>query len=117
MANALVGLGGKAYGQGKRLVRQSSRCGLIYKLMNWRKDSFVCPICCYRGPFRDQLTPDTIMRNSFCPKCSSMERHRLQYLVMKTLRDQMDFSQMAMLHVAPEQFFRERFGKWFRSYT
>ena len=46
-----------------------------------------------------------------------MERHRLQYLVMKTLGDQMDFSRMSMLHFAPERFFRELFSKWFRNYT
>jgi len=45
-----------------------------------------------------------------------MERHRLQYLVMKTLGDQMDFSQMSILHFAPEQFFREPFSKWFGNY-
>jgi SAM-dependent methyltransferase len=46
-----------------------------------------------------------------------MERHRLQYLVMKTLRDEMDFSDMAILHFAPERFFQEPFGQWFRRYT
>ena len=85
--------------------------------MNWRKESFVCPVCYYSGPFKDQLTPDTIMGNSLCLKCGSMERHRLQYLVMKTLGDQMDFSRMSMLHFAPEPFFRELFSKWFRNYT
>ena len=90
---------------------------LGYRLMNWRKESFVCPVCCYRGPFKDQVIPDTIMGNSICPQCDSMERHRLQYLVMKTLGDQMDFSRMSMLHFAPERFFREPFGKWFHSYA
>ena len=46
-----------------------------------------------------------------------MERHRLQYLVMKTLGAQMDFSRMSLLHCAPERVFRELFSKWFRHYT
>src|SRR6266511_3777830 len=107
---------GKAYRKGKRLVTQTGLYDLGYRLMNWRKESFVCPVCCYSGPFKDQFTPDTIMGNSICPKCGSMERHRLQYLVMKTLGDQMDFSQMSILHFAPEQFFREPFSKWFGNY-
>jgi SAM-dependent methyltransferase len=107
----------KAYQKGKGLVAQTGLPQLGYKLMNWSKESFVCPVCYYSGPFKDQLTPDTIMGNSLCPKCGSMERHRLQYLVMKTLGDQRDFSRMSMLHFAPERFFRELFSKWFRNYT
>lgn len=107
----------KTYWKGRGLLTQTGLPLLHYKLMNWRKESFMCPICYYSGLFKDQPTADTIMRNSLCPRCGSWERHRLQYLTMKTLRDQMDFSQMSMLHVAPERFFRELFSKWFRNYT
>ena len=89
---------------------------LKYRLKNWHKESFVCPVCRYAGPFKDQITPDTTMGNSICLKCGSMERHRLQYLVMRTLRDQMDFSQMSILHFAPERCFRELFSTWFCNY-
>jgi SAM-dependent methyltransferase len=107
----------KAYWKGLELISHTGLYRLSYRLINWRKDSFVCPICHYAGPFIDQRTPDTIMGHSLCPKCYSMERHRLQYLVMKTLGAQMDFSRMSLLHCAPERVFRELFSKWFRHYT
>lgn len=107
----------RAYRQGKQLITRSVFYHLGYRLMNRRKESFVCPICGYSGPFKDQLTPDTVMGDSVCLKCGAMERHRLQYLVMKTLGDQMGFSRMSMLHFAPEQFFQELFRKWFGNYT
>jgi SAM-dependent methyltransferase len=117
MATAFTKVVGKAYWRRKALEVQARLPPLWYRLINWCKESFMCPVCDYSGPFKDQLTPDTIMGHSVCPKCGSMERHRLQYLVMKTLRDQVDFSRMSMLHFAPEPFFRELFKKWFRSYT
>jgi SAM-dependent methyltransferase len=46
-----------------------------------------------------------------------MERHRLQYLVMKALHDRKDFSRMSLLHFAPEPFFRDTFRRWFGRYT
>jgi hypothetical protein len=107
----------QAYGQGKELIFQTGLYRLSYRLLHWRKESFVCPICHYAGPFIDQLTPDTIMGHSLCPQCRSVERHRLQYLVMKTLGAQIDFSRMSLLHFAPERVFRELFSKWFRHYT
>jgi hypothetical protein len=94
MATVFRKVVGKAYWRGKGLVTQTGLYRLGYRLMNWRKEAFVCPVCCYSGPFKDQITPDTIMRNSMCLKCGSMERHRLQYLVLKTLGNQMDFSRM-----------------------
>lgn len=39
-----------------------------------------------------------------------MERHRLQYLVLDNLMDQVDFSAARMLHFAPESFFRGWFA-------
>src|SRR4029077_8520968 len=96
---------------------QTRRYGAIYKLKNLRRRSFDCPVCGYSGPFKDQFTLDTVMQESFCPKCHSMERHRLQYLVMRTLRGEMDFSRMSMLHFAQEHFLREPYRKWFHVYA
>jgi predicted SAM-dependent methyltransferase len=117
MAPVFTQVVGKAYWKGKEFVFQTGLHQLSYRLMPWRKGVFVCPICRYAGPFLAQLTPDTIREHSLCPQCGSLERHRLQYLVMKTLGAQMDFSRMSLLHVAPERVFRELFSKWFRHYT
>ena len=46
-----------------------------------------------------------------------MERHRLQYLVMQRLGSFMDFSQMSMVHVAPEPCLQGPFARWFGSYA
>ena len=106
-----------AYRKSRQLVLKSPLYRLAYKVAHWRHETFVCPICAYNGPFRPQLTPDTVMNHSICLKCGSMERHRLQYLVMKNLAEQVDFSQSSMLHFAPEQHLRQHFRKWFYKYT
>jgi SAM-dependent methyltransferase len=107
----------KAYRKGREFVARTAFYRLAYRARNWRKEIFICPICAYKGPFREQVTPDTVMVHSICPKCKSMERHRLQYLVMKSLGGEMDYSQMSMLHFAPEPYLRPLFKNWFYKYT
>lgn len=80
----------------------------------WPK--FECPICGYRGPFAD-LRPGTgTRRHAQCPACGALERHRLQYLVMRMLLEERPTRPLAMLHVAPEPFLRwfftDRFGTY-----
>ena len=65
----------------------------------------ICPICKYEGdfkPFGLKQRP-----NAKCPKCGSLERHRLYYLFLKDMG--LGFS---MLHIAPEKclesFFRDK---------
>jgi len=48
---------------------------------------------------------------AMCPICGSLERHRLDWLMFTEYTDLFDCSPKAMLHVAPEKFFSERFQK------
>ena len=98
---------GRAAGAGPsfRLVK--------FRIRNFRKRRFTCPLCRYRGPFED-VAPDTgVRRHARCPACGSMERHRLQFLVLKRILEDRDPSQMRVLHIAPEEFFRPLFSSWF----
>ena len=62
--------------------------------------SFECPIC--KGHFRKFLPWGRIQRkNAMCPRCNSLERHRL---IFRYLQDRTDFfkSNLKILHFAPE---------------
>jgi len=69
-----------------------------------------CPVC--GGYFRKFLpygyTKQTGRENALCPKCLSLERHRLMWLF---LNDKTDFfkNKLKVLHIAPEQCFYKRF--------
>jgi len=88
----------------------------MFRIKNKQKEHFECPICIYRGPFRD-ITPESGLRlNAKCAKCGSLERHRLQYLVVTDILKNIDVSRMTILHVAPEGSFRRLFRKHFGKY-
>ncbi len=87
----------------------------IYKRAVNKKEKFTCPVCDYHGPFFD--LDAGLRKNAQCPKCGSLERHRLQYLIIKELSKSCDFSKISMLHFAPEAFFRKRFRKMVRDYA
>src|SRR5271168_5336549 len=64
---------------------------------------FQCPICRCDIPFA------TFRGRQYaqCLSCGSLERHRLQWLVLAQLRREHDLplvSSMSMLHVAPAEF-------------
>lgn len=81
------------------------------------KAEWTCPICGYRGPFRDLEFPYCGLRmHAECPRCSARERHRLQHLAMAELISRRDPSKLTFLHFAPEVFFRERFRRKFGTY-
>ncbi len=69
-----------------------------------------CPVC--GGHFRKFLpygyTKATGRDNCLCPKCLSLERHRLMWLY---LNKETDFfsKNLKVLHIAPEQCFYKRF--------
>ena len=73
--------------------------------------SFKDPVCGYEGPF----LPFKGRQYAKCI-CGSLERHRLQMLVMQTLRESMDFSKLSLLHFAPEPELARHFKHWFGSY-
>ncbi len=69
-----------------------------------------CPVC--NNTFRKFLpygyTKATSRKNALCPRCLSLERHRLMYLY---LQEKTDFftKDLKVLHIAPEQCFFKRF--------
>jgi SAM-dependent methyltransferase len=89
----------------------------LFSLTHPRKERFTCPVCGYRGPFIDAAAPSGPRRHARCPRCASLERHRLQYLVMRELAGHFDFSRLSLLHFAPEPFFRRLFRRLFGAYT
>jgi SAM-dependent methyltransferase len=77
---------------------------------------FECPICAYHGPFEDFNPPTGLRKYAKCPQCGSLERHRLQYLVVRSVLAGLPTSQMTMLHFAPEAFLQAFFSKQFLKY-
>lgn len=68
-----------------------------------------CPVC--KGKFRKFLPYGIISRpNVLCPKCLSLERHRLIWLFLKN-KTEFFSKNIKLLHVAPEQCFRKYFKK------
>ncbi|MFA8436975.1 MAG: methyltransferase domain-containing protein [Marinifilaceae bacterium] len=69
-----------------------------------------CPVC--GGHFRKFLpygyTKVTGRDNALCPRCLSLERHRLLWLFLKEKTSFFDAS-LKVLHIAPEQCFYKRF--------
>ncbi len=80
-------------------------------MLNKNIESFSCPICDYEGPFLSIRR-----RQDTCPKCGSVERHRLQFLVFQKLSQNYNVSKMSILHIAPEPFFESFFKKQFLKY-
>lgn len=69
-----------------------------------------CPVC--GGKFRKFLpygyTKATGRDNCLCPKCLSLERHRLMWLFLKK-ETEFFTKDLKVLHIAPEQCFFKRF--------
>lgn len=89
---------------------------MLFRLRNFTKNKFECPICGYQGPFEDVNPQTGFRKHAKCPQCGSLERHRLQYLVVRTVLRGLPVAQMTMLHVAPEPFFRAFFSQQFGKY-
>jgi len=87
-----------------------------FKLQHRNKEQFNCPVCNYVGAFVDLHPPTGLRKHAQCPHCRSLERHRIQYLVVNQLLSRLDTSKLSMMHFAPENFFRDyfqsRFGKY-----
>jgi hypothetical protein len=63
-------------------------------------EHFTCPICFYNGSF----VPVRIRHNAMCPRCGSLERHRLQALVLERLQKEgkLKLSMTRCLQFAPD---------------
>ncbi|HEY3760394.1 MAG TPA: class I SAM-dependent methyltransferase [Verrucomicrobiae bacterium] len=88
----------------------------MFRWMNQGQEQFVCPVCDYEGPFREMKGFAGARKHAQCPRCGSLERHRLQYFVVSELFKRIDTSRMTMLHFAPEDFFRDLFRPRFGRY-
>ena len=76
----------------------------------YQGNSVECPVC--ENTFSKFLPYGRLQprKNALCPKCLSLERHRLLWLYLK---DRTDFfkSEKKVLHIAPELSFMDRFRK------
>ncbi len=92
----------------KYLIRFSSAFSLIIRIF-YIGNKYNCPIC--NGKFR-KLLPygNKGAENRLCPKCLSLERHRLLWLFMKNKLNIID-KNIKVIHIAPEQPFIKKFKK------
>lgn len=84
----------------------------VLYILSWfyRGNAVVCPVC--GGAFRKFLPYGRLRSraNALCPRCLSLERHRLIWLYLK---ERTDFFQKTkdVLHIAPEACFIRPFDK------
>jgi SAM-dependent methyltransferase len=97
------------------LVRKIPRPVLIKfsfifsKIISWfyKGNNVECPVC--EGHFRKFLPyGNQGIDNRLCPKCLSLERHRLIWLFLKQKTNFFD-AELKVLHIAPEQPFLKKF--------
>ncbi len=92
------------------LIRFSYFFSFVFRLF-YAGSRHECPVC--GGRFR-KLLPygygKKTSENRLCPKCLSLERHRLLWLYFKN-RSDLFIKPQKMLHIAPEQCFLKRFKK------
>lgn len=74
----------------------------------YKGNNVECPIC--KATFRKFLPYgyEQVRDNALCPKCLSLERHRLVWLYLLECTNFFELP-MKVLHIAPEQCFEERF--------
>ncbi len=84
----------------------------LFRLAHVRKERFECPICGYRGPFKDKGP----RRDAKCPACGALERARLQFLVLRRLLADFAPGAKRALHIAPEPPLRRYLEARFASY-
>lgn len=88
----------------------------LFELRHRHQPRFDCPICRYHGPFRDVKMKAGYRKHAACPRCGSLERHRLQFLVLESLLPRLETRRMKMIHFAPEEFFTNYFRPRFAVY-
>src|SRR6266540_2235216 len=101
----------------EKTMRAFERVRLAVHRVQYRgREHYECPVCGYRGPFRDLNADTGLRKNALCPKCGALERHRLQFLVFDAVFGALDTQRMRLLHFAPEAMFRpilaKRFGRY-----
>ena len=84
----------------------------VFSPLLYGGDKYECPVC--EGKFRKMLPygydGSAVRENVLCPKCLTLERHRVLWLYLKQETDFLT-KPRKMLHIAPEQPFLEQFRK------
>ena len=99
-------------------LKQSLR-RLYYSVTGGDQPKFHCPICGYRGVFKDKRlskVPDLVRVYTKCLGCESKERHRMMHLLFGELFPNKGDAGKKILHVAPEEFMRGFFSERFETY-
>lgn len=98
----------------KSLVPQQTRAsvGGAIRGVVYRGNRFECPNC--RGRFRLFLPfgaeGAAVRPYARCPRCQSLERHRLLWLYLRERTDLLT-AKRSVLHFAPEFFFQQKFSR------
>ncbi|QDT31366.1 class I SAM-dependent methyltransferase [Thalassoglobus polymorphus] len=99
-------------------IKQAVRPGL-YRTIYPGREHFTCPICNYRGPFKDKIvskSPAVTRVDSKCLGCSSVERHRMMHLVFDEVYGNWSADQKSILHIAPEDCLKPQLQSFFGTY-
>lgn len=91
---------------------------LFYRFKGGGKPEYHCPICDYRGIFKDKklyMSKD-VRVSTKCLGCNSKERHRMMHLLFEEFYPKPGDAGKSVLHVAPEDFLRPFFKKRFETY-
>jgi SAM-dependent methyltransferase len=88
----------------KALLRRSWRKLSLpfHKRIYHSSPKFSCPICTYYGPFKAVRRATGQRLHAECPRCGALERHRLQFLVLRLLGSTILGPDVRVLHFAPE---------------
>jgi len=100
-----------ADGLGVTLVRAQIKSGsLVSDPMQFRRRAYQreCPICGFSGRFWSHGTPPR--GEAMCPRCLSLERHRLLHLLIDRHGAEL-LAGRKVLHFAPETCVRDRLGR------
>lgn len=76
------------------------------------EDQFTCPLCDFHGAFMAVRGRP----HAQCPQCLSLERHRLQFVMLKKVFADRDAKKMTALHFAPEACLRPHMSAMFGNY-
>jgi len=89
----------------------------LFQYQSRGQEKWLCPACGFRGAFREVQALVADRKHARCPQCGSLERHRLQTLVLNELQKRYDFSNLSLLHFAPEPHLGQRLKRSFKSYA
>ena len=91
--------------------RLRTRLTPLSRMRHWGPEHF-CPICESRiRKFQPRYGSNSHRSGARCPVCYSLERHRLDWLFLKTNTQLMNANSKRLLHVAPEPMLERLFAK------